>query len=300
MINNPKVSIITPSYNSARFIEKTIQSVQMQTFTSIEHIIMDGGSTDGTVDILRKYEGKYNLHWQSVPDRGQSHAFNKGIRLARGEWLYFLNSDDYLLDENSIGRVIEFMNCHPGYSIYMGKIYVVNVNGLILDKCEHTFAYPIYTHDILLNHDATVVHQGTFYQCNVFKRVGLYSERLIYHMDYEFHLRVSRFFDIYTMGFPIAALRKHIEAKSQALNSRRPIEMFWVRYCHGGDLFHKYNLYFLKGYLAASRCSRPFYEALKKLPIIQSLASLAGFSSLSLGKRHRMADGTIKKEISSQ
>jgi glycosyltransferase involved in cell wall biosynthesis len=124
------------SYNAARYIEKTICSVKSQTYSPIEHIVIDGGSTDGTVDILRHYEGTYDLHWKSESDRGQSHALNKGIHSATGAWLNFLNSDDYLLDADSIKRVPEYICCHPGFSIYMGKIWVVDAVGRILDKCD--------------------------------------------------------------------------------------------------------------------------------------------------------------------
>jgi len=92
-----RVSIITPSLNSARFIEETLISVRDQTYQDIEHIVIDGGSTDGTVDILKKYEGGYDLKWIGEPDRGQSDAFNKGIKLSTGQWLLFVNSNDYVL-----------------------------------------------------------------------------------------------------------------------------------------------------------------------------------------------------------
>lgn len=279
----PKVSIITASYNSARFIEETILSVKKQTYSPIEHIIMDGGSTDATLDILRHYEGTYDLRWRSEPDRGQSDAFNKGIRVATGEWLYFLNSDDYLLEDDSISRVMDFIESHPGYSIYMGKNRIVNTEGQILTTGEVPFAHSVYTHEILLNQNATVVHQGTFYHRHVFERAGVYSERFRYHMDYEFHLRASKYFDILTMEFPVAALYAHAGAKTQNCNPRRPVEMFWARCANGGKLLHRHNLYFLKGFFASSPWSKPVYNALKRLPVLQKLANRTGWKRLDLG-----------------
>ena len=88
----PKITIITPSYNQGEFVGQTIESVLSQDYPDLEYIVMDGGSTDGTLDVLKQYDGR--LHWTSEPDRGQSHAINKGLRQASGEILAFLNSDD--------------------------------------------------------------------------------------------------------------------------------------------------------------------------------------------------------------
>src|SRR4030067_3134955 len=90
----PLVSIITPSLNQGEFIEETILSVKNQTYENIEHIIVDGGSTDDTLNILKKYAGSYRMRWLSEPDNGMYQAINKGMRLANGEILAYLNSDD--------------------------------------------------------------------------------------------------------------------------------------------------------------------------------------------------------------
>lgn len=280
----PKVTIITVSYNAARYIEETICSVKSQTYSPIEHIVIDGGSTDGTVDILRRYEGTYDLRWWSEPDRGQSHAYNKGIREATGEWLYFLNSDDYLLDVNSINRVLEYIRCHPGFSIYMGKIWVVDAEGQILDKCDVPFAHSVYTHDILLNQDAAVVHQGTFYHRCVFERAGGYSERLRYHMDYEFHLRASKYFDIKAMERQVAALRMHIGNKTLNGDYRHALELFWSRRTNGGKLLHLHNLVFLRIFVASHPLLKPLYNYLKKVSFIRNIARRMGSDRLGLGR----------------
>ena len=277
---NPKISIITPNYNYGRFLEDTILSVKDQTYAPFEHIVMDGGSTDGTVDILRRYEGTYDLRWSSEPDRGQCHALNKGIGEATGEWLYFLNSDDYLLDDHSISRVVDYIEHHPGYSIYMGKIWGVDIKERIVEKNEAPFAHPVYTHDILLNREVMVVHQGTFYHRRVFEKAGLYSEDFHTHMDYEYHLRASKHFDIAAMDIAVACLRNHPDAKSKQRTSRRYLELYRARRMNGGKLWHRHNLYFLKGYLATSKWSRRIYQFLLRRQAMQWISERTGWKYL--------------------
>lgn len=104
-MENLKISIITVSYNAAKTIEQTIQSVVNQTYDNIEYIIIDGGSTDGTVDIIKKYEDKI-AYWVSEPDKGIYDAMNKGILKASGEYIYFLGADDWLYNESVMERRI--------------------------------------------------------------------------------------------------------------------------------------------------------------------------------------------------
>ena len=278
-----KVSVITPSYNSSRFIEETILSVKNQTYSPIEHIVMDGGSTDATLDILRRYEGTYDLRWWSEPDRGQSHAFNKGIGEATGEWLYFLNSDDYLLDDHSIGRVVAYIEHHPGYSIYMGKIWTVDAEGRILGKNESPFKYEVYPHGTSVNQcQPPLMHQAVFYKRSVFETVGLYFEEFKVHMDYEFHLRASRCFDIAMMGIPVACLRRHLGAKSMQRNPERYIELFRAWRMHGGRLWHRNNLYFLKEYLASASWSGAFFRCVQQSELVQGVAQRLGLKGLRM------------------
>lgn len=118
-----KISIITVSYNAAATIEQTILSVVGQMYPHIEYIVMDGGSTDGTVDIIRKYEDQI-AYWVSEPDQGIYDAMNKGIRRATGDYIYFLGADDWLRDDQVMQEVSEFIRLHPRYDFYVGNIFL--------------------------------------------------------------------------------------------------------------------------------------------------------------------------------
>src|SRR5262245_30454330 len=116
-----KVSIITPSLNQAQFIERSIQSVLAQQWRPLEHMVFDGGSTDGTLDILKKYNGQ--LRWVSEPDNGQSDAVNKGIRTATGDVIGWLNSDD-IYYPGAVKLAVEFLAAHPELDAVYGMAEV--------------------------------------------------------------------------------------------------------------------------------------------------------------------------------
>src|SRR3989338_5413748 len=112
MTPRPLVSIVTASYNQAQFIEETLRSVREQDYPNLEHIVIDGASTDGTVDVLRRYEGTYNMRWISEPDRGHADALCKGFRQATGDILAWLNSDDVYFP-GAVTTAVETFRRHP-------------------------------------------------------------------------------------------------------------------------------------------------------------------------------------------
>jgi glycosyltransferase involved in cell wall biosynthesis len=115
----PLVSIVTPSYNQGAFLEQTILSVLEQTYPTVEYCVMDGGSDDNSVDVIKKYAGQIN-YWESIQDRGQAHAINKGLRQAKGEFLGWLNSDDVLLP-GTVERIVNTFNQHPEIDVVYGS-----------------------------------------------------------------------------------------------------------------------------------------------------------------------------------
>lgn len=118
----PKISIITPSFNQGRYLEQTIRSVISQDYTNLEYIVIDGESTDNSINIIQKFEDKL-AYWCSEPDKGQSDAINKGFERATGEWLMWLNSDDYLID-NCIRTVLNLVK--PVHRLIIGDGLLVN------------------------------------------------------------------------------------------------------------------------------------------------------------------------------
>jgi glycosyltransferase involved in cell wall biosynthesis len=124
----PLISIITACFNAAEFIEDTIRSVLGQTYPHLEYLIIDGGSTDGTVEIIRRYVPRL-AYWHSRPDRGLAHAFNLGLAQARGEWVLFLNADDYLTDAAVIADMVPHLHTHRDADVVYGRIALIARDG---------------------------------------------------------------------------------------------------------------------------------------------------------------------------
>jgi glycosyltransferase involved in cell wall biosynthesis len=124
----PRISIITPSFNQGQFIEQTISSVIDQGYPNLEYIVIDGGSTDGSVETIRKFESGI-AYWVSEKDRGQAHAINKGLQRATGDIIAYLNSDDYYLD-GALARVADCFSRYPEVDLLHGRCRVVDQDGM--------------------------------------------------------------------------------------------------------------------------------------------------------------------------
>jgi glycosyltransferase involved in cell wall biosynthesis len=130
MPNNPVISIVTPSFNQDQFLEQTISSVLGQGYTNLEYIIIDGGSTDNSVDIIRKYSNSLTF-WKSERDQGQSDAINQGFQRATGDIVAWINSDDYYLP-GILLKIIEYFERHPQVDIVYGDLQVIDPSGNFL------------------------------------------------------------------------------------------------------------------------------------------------------------------------
>ncbi|HLA97025.1 MAG TPA: glycosyltransferase family 2 protein, partial [Anaerolineales bacterium] len=128
----PLVSIVTPSFNQGRFLEETIQSVLAQDYPRIEYLIVDGGSTDGSLEIIRRYADRLGW-WVSEPDRGQTEALNKGFARARGEIFAWLNSDDTYLPQ-AVSEAVAYLQAHPEAGMVYGDANLVDEHGRVIGK----------------------------------------------------------------------------------------------------------------------------------------------------------------------
>jgi glycosyltransferase involved in cell wall biosynthesis len=181
-----KFSIVVPSFNQGRFIEETILSVLEQDYPEKELIVIDGGSTDNTLDVIRKYEGRI-AYWVSERDRGQANAVNKGFAIATGDIFGWQNSDDAYLP-GAFRKVAEETLRHPGRDIFFGHIKFLDECGRTLDENR---AVPVRRFNLL--YDGSLVrNQATFFRRSSWERLGGLNEEFRFCMDREFFLRAAR------------------------------------------------------------------------------------------------------------
>jgi glycosyltransferase involved in cell wall biosynthesis len=180
----PLISIVTPSYNQARFLEETLRSVVSQAYPRTEHIVVDGGSTDGSVDIIRRY-APHLQSWVSEPDRGQSHAINKGLAQAQGDVLTWLNSDDTYLP-GALDEVGRFFADNPDVDLVYGDYVYTDAGGRPMRR-RHVFDSIAY--ESLLYHDY-LGQPAVFFRRSLFEKVGPLDESLHYCMDWDLFLRM--------------------------------------------------------------------------------------------------------------
>jgi len=206
--NYPKISIITPSYNQESFLERTILSVLNQNYPNLEYIIIDGGSTDGSVEIIKKYE-KYLTYWVSEKDRGQSHALNKGFRKVTGEIIGWINSDDIYIPGNllKIGKIFKYDN---NVDVVYGGLLVIDKNDNIIDMYWATKLIPKY----MLIYGLDIHQQSLFWRKNMFKKVGYLDEKLYMVMDLDFIFRLSLEANLYRIKGYLGCLRRHGDTKT--------------------------------------------------------------------------------------
>lgn len=176
MNTQPKISVIIVVYNAANTVETAINSILEQTYKNTEVIVIDGGSVDGTLEILKKYKAA-NLRWISEPDKGIYDAMNKGIRFSSGEWLYFLGADDKLYGNKILEDIFKESDLHDAEFLY-GNV----------KRGTHSKLYDgEFDYEKLLKKN--ISHQAVFYKTDIFLRSGSYNLRYRTHADWDVNLR---------------------------------------------------------------------------------------------------------------
>ena len=225
----PLVSIVTPSYNQARFLEETILSVLNQDYPNLEYIIIDGGSTDGSVDVIRKYEDVL-AHWVSEPDEGQSDAINKGWRRARGQILAWLNSDDTYLP-GTVRIVVQYLEEHPQVDMVYGYVNMIDENGEVIWTIEPS---PNFDLDRFVYSYFYVPQQTVFFRRHVLDKVGMLDTSLHYCMDPDLWARTAMNFTVQGIPRLIANFRTHSTSKTHDVPLEFVIERYRVAKRYGG------------------------------------------------------------------
>jgi glycosyltransferase involved in cell wall biosynthesis len=212
----PLVSVVTPSYNQGRYIEETIQSVLNQDYFRIEHIVVDGGSTDETLSVLKKYP---HLKWVSEPDRGQSHAINKGFQIAKGEIAAWLNSDDTYLP-GAVTAAVEALDRSKGRYIVMGQCPFIDEEGNPTG-IFHPSSYRSRMKLIKIWKGLYSIPQPAVFFCReLIDELGGLDESLYFAMDYELWLRFSKKYRFIPINKPLATYRLHEKSKTMEISEQ--------------------------------------------------------------------------------
>lgn len=255
-----KISIITISLNSHRFIAQTIESVLAQTYDQLEYVIVDGASTDGTVDIVKHYAGKdTRIRWVSEQDKGISDAMNKGVLMASGDVIAHLHSDEFYLDNQVLADVAMKFKHEPEKSWLTAGFHFVNETGNFMKEIKvRNYSYK------RLIHSNIILHPATFIRREVFNALGGFDLSLHYCMDYHLWLRLGAIGDPAIITRALAGFRVHSGSRSIADARSAYEEEYRVRMCYLRSQRMSRFPYLLE-YVLKKRLNKHFIQGLLKL-----------------------------------
>jgi glycosyltransferase involved in cell wall biosynthesis len=242
----PLVSIVTPSLNQATFIEKTILSVLNQDYPNIEYIVMDGGSTDGTLDILPKYND--DLIWVSEPDKGQSDAINKGFQRAHGEIFAWLNCDDTYLP-GAVRTAVQFLAEHPDAAMVYGGANFVDDNGELKRRGRAV------EFDLNRPCESIIPQPAAFFRKAAFEEVGRVDINLHYHMDLDLWIKMASKFKMHSIPYALANIRVSLDTKTASMSEQHWKELFLIGQRYGLEVISP-------KYVLRRRARKHFYNGI--------------------------------------
>lgn len=227
--NGVSVSVVTPLLNQASFVEETIESVKSQGYPALEHIVIDGGSKDGSLEILARHDD--DLTWISESDDGQAAAINKGFEMATGDILCWLNADD-LLAPGAVQRVVSLFQERPSAAFVYGDAEAIDARGRSYGRRVNVG--PGSRRELVEDRDF-VVQPAAFWRSRLWDEVGPLDERLRYVFDYELWMRIAARCELHYVPFVLARERLHSEAKTFEGGIRRAQELEEIATRHGGE-----------------------------------------------------------------
>jgi len=230
MTDQPLMSIVTPSFNQAKFLRRTIESVLNQDYSNIEYIIIDGNSTDGSQEIIREFEDRL-AYWESIPDKGQTDAINKGFAQAAGKYLAWLNSDD-IYQPGALSEAVACLEEHPDVGMVYGDCTFIDTQ----DRTIGHFPAAQTDYQRLRRGYVHIPQQASFFRMALWQKVGPLDPSFYFAMDYDLWVRLAREAPlIYLPGHLWASFRLHSGAKTIAADARCWPEMLRVHFREGGS-----------------------------------------------------------------
>jgi glycosyltransferase involved in cell wall biosynthesis len=225
----PLVSVITPSFNQGAFLEATLSSVLSQDYPRLEYIVVDGGSTDGSLEILSRYKARLAA-FISEPDQGQTDAINKGFALAGGEILAWLNSDD-IYYPGAVREAVDYLQAHPEVGMVHGAAHYVDEHGAPVGR----FPSAPMDHADLRRGAPKIAQQAAFFRASAWRIVAPLDPTFFYAMDYDLWIRLSAVTPLAYVPRMWAGFRLHGESKSMTVARLCWPEMMRVHYRDGGS-----------------------------------------------------------------
>jgi glycosyltransferase involved in cell wall biosynthesis len=231
MPDQPLVSIVTPSFNQAPFLESAMQSVFQQEIPNIEYIVIDGGSADGSVEIIKRHSDKL-AYFASEPDHGQTDAINKGFARASGKYLAWLNADDRL-HPNATREAIEFLETHHDVGMVYGDSEYIDSQGRVVGK----FPAAQTNYSALRRGYVHIPQQAAFWRHDLWKQVGPLDPSYIFAMDYDLWVRLAKLSRLEYLPRLWAQFRLHADSKTLRNDRIAWDEMLKVHFREGGSWF---------------------------------------------------------------